>query len=297
MIINANVMRSLYVGYSATFQGALSAVEPTYKRVAMDVPSTTKVEEYGWLGKWPKIREWIGERVINNMAVNAFQVRNRKFESTVEVDIDDIEDDNIGMYTPMFSELGAATAAFPDELTWPLLKAGFTGLCYDGRPFFDASHPVLMADGVTLGTVSNTGGGSGTPWFLLDTTRAVKPLIYQKRRDFQLRRMDAATDEVVFRTGKAQYGVDGRCNAAFGLWQLAYGSKQTLDSTAYGSARAAMTGMLGDYERPLGIKPTLLVVPPALEAAARQILTAEQISGSTNLWRGTAELLVVPWLA
>ena len=38
----------------------------------------------------------------------------------------------------------------------------------------------------------------------------MKPLIYQKRRDFQLRRMDAATDEVVFRTGKAQYGT-GLC--------------------------------------------------------------------------------------
>ena len=56
--------------------------------------------------------------------------------------------------------------------------------------------------------------------------------------------------------------------------------------------------MKGDYGRPLGIKPNLLVVPPALESAGRKILNSENASGGeTNEWKGTAELLVVPWLA
>jgi phage major head subunit gpT-like protein len=297
MIINATALRTLYTGYSAAFQGGLSNVAPMYGRIAMTVSSTTRQNEYGWLGKFPKVREWLGERVVNSISVSAYAIRNRKFELTVDVDVDDIEDDNLGVYTPMFTEMGSAVAAFPDELLWPMLPGGFTGLCYDGRPFFDANHPVLDANGNTI-SVSNTGGGSGTAWYLIDDTRSIKPLIYQTRRPFQMRRMDAATDENVFKEGKAIYGVDGRANAGYGFWQLAYASKQALTAANYAAARAAMSGMLGDHGRPLAIRPTRLIVPPSLEAAGREILKAERnAAGASNVWMGSAELEVVPWLS
>lgn len=296
MIINAANMRTLNIGFSAAFAGGLENAPSTYRRVAMFVPSSTKTQEYGWLGKFPRVREWVGERVINSMQTSRYALSNRKFELTVEVDKDDIEDDNIGIYTPMFTEMGSAVASFPEELTWPMLSGGFTGLCYDGRPFFDASHPVIQADG-TMGTASNTGGGSGTPWFLLDTSRVMKPLIYQERRAFTMTRMDAPTDANVFKEGKAVYGSDGRCNAGYGFWQLAYGSRQTLNKASYAAAFAAMEGLRGDNGRPLAIRPNTLVVPPALRETGLEILNAERdAAGATNVWRGTAELMVVPWL-
>ena len=55
--------------------------------------------------------------------------------------------------------------------------------------------------------------------------------------------------------------------------------------------------------RSLGLKPNLLLVPPSLEAEAREILQAQFIIGDptsggakTNVWQGTADLLVVPEL-
>ncbi len=297
MIINAANLRTLYTGFSASFQGALTASTTLYGRVAMTVPSSARQNEYGWLGMFPRVREWVGERVINSISVSTHTIRNRTFESTVDVRQEDIEDDNVGIYTPMFQEFGASVGTFPDELVFPLLNNGFTGIGYDGRPFFDAQHPVIAADG-TMGVASNSGGGAGTPWFLLDATRAVRPIIWQTRRPFDLRRMDAATDEVMFREGRARYGVDGRCNAGYGLWQLAYGSRQALNAANYAAARAAMMGLLGDNGRPLAIRPSLLVVPPSLEAAGRQVVEAEfDGMGASNVWSGTAELLVVPWLA
>lgn len=297
MIINTGALRTLYTGFSTAFQGGLGQAAPQYGRVAMTVPSTTSQNEYGWLGQFPKIREWIGERVINNLQAYNYAIKNKPWEMTVSVLRDDLEDDNVGIYTPMFTEMGRATAAFPDELLWPLLNNGFSAVCYDGQFFFDTDHPVLDANGVAQ-NVSNSGGGGGTPWFLLDMSRVMKPLIYQTRRPFEMVRMDAATDEVVFNRKEYRYGVEGRANAGYGFWQLAYGSKQTLDATAYAAGRAAMMGMKGDYGRPLGIMPNLLVVPPALEAAGRAIIDAERnASGATNVWRNTAELLVVPWLA
>lgn len=297
MLINQTSLRTLYTGFSTAFQGGLGMITPQFPRVAMTVPSTTSQNEYGWLGQFPKIREWLGDRVIHNLNAYTYAIKNKPWEMTVQVNRDDIEDDNVGIYTPMFTEMGRATAAFPEELLWPLLNAGFTSLCYDGQYFFDSDHPVLDANGAAQ-SVSNTGGGSGTAWFLLDTSRMMKPLIYQTRRPFEMVRMDAMTDEVVFNRKEYRYGVDGRANAGYGFWQLAYGSKQALDATAYANARAAMLGMKGDYGRPLGIMPNLLVVPPSLESAGRSVLEAERnANGATNIWRGTAELMVVSWLA
>lgn len=297
MILNSANLRTLYTGFSAAYQRAFAGAPRMYERVATTVPSSTAQNEYGWLGKFPRIREWAGDRVIHNMATHQYAIRNKWWELTVGVDRDDLEDDNLGIYTPMFEDMGRETATFPDELIWPLLKAGFDTPCYDGQYFFDTDHPVLDAGGAPQ-SVSNTGGGSGTAWFLLDVTRPLKPLIFQSRRAFEFRRMDAPTDEVVFDRNEYRYGVDGRCNVGYGFWQMAYGSKQTLNAANYASGRAAMMGMKGDYGKPLGLRPTLLVVPPALEGAGLEILNAERdTGGATNVWRNTAELAVVPWLA
>ena len=154
------------------------------------------------------------------------------------------------------------------------------------------------------GTVSNFGGGAGTAWYLLDTSRAVKAFIFQLRRDVQLVRMDRQEDEHAFMRKKYRYGVDYRGAAAYGLWQLAYSSKETLNPTNYAVARTAMMSLSNSEGRPLGIKPSMLLVPPSLEALAREILQAQFIIGDpaaggakSNIWQGTADLLVVPELA
>lgn len=297
MIVDHASLTALFVGFKMIFQQTLGEVAPTYTRVATVVPSTTRREEYGWLTALPRIREWAGDRVVHALAQDAYAIRNRDWEFTLAVDRNDFEDDNLGIYPPMVAEIARAAAGFPDELVWSLLQAGFTTPCYDGRPFFAADHAVLDARGIPQ-AVSNSGGGGGPAWYLLDTSRAIKPLIYQNRKAFAFVRMDAPDDERVFERKEYRFGIDGRSNAGFGFWQLAYGSKQTLDAAAYEAARVAMHSFTGDFGRPLGIMPNLLVVPPALEGAAREILMAERNdAGATNIWRGSAEMLVVPWLA
>lgn len=296
MLINSANLRTLYTGFSTAFQGAFNGVTPLYGRAAMVVPSATRSNEYGWLGDMPRMREWIGDRVIQNLATKSYTVVNRTFESTIAVRQDDLDDDNLGIYAPMFGEFGRQAAVFPDELVWPMYPAGFTTPCYDGQFFFDTDHPVLDANG-TVTSVANTDGGTGAPWFLIDDSRVIRPIIYQTRRPFTLKRMDAPTDEVVFNRAEYRYGTDGRCNAGYGFWQLAWGSKQPLDAAHYEAARVGLGTMKGDYGRPLGILPRLLICGPSLEGAARKLLNSEYgPGGETNQWKGTAELLVVPWL-
>lgn len=298
MLINQASLRSLYTGYSTAFQGGFGSVSPMFERVATTVTSTTRENEYGWLGQMPRFREWIGDRHINSLKNHGYTIKNKSFEQTIGVDRDDIEDDNIGIYAPLFTELGRSAASFPDELVFPFLAGGFATKCYDGQYFFDSDHPVIDEAGAEQ-SVSNTGGGAGTAWYLLDVSRALKPVIYQSRKRFdQLVRKDQETDDNVFSRKEFVYGTDGRCNVGFGFWQMAYGSKQTLDAAAYAAARAAMGGFKGDGGRPLGIVPNLLVVPPSLEGAGKKILQSQLVNGGeSNPWAGTAELLVVPWLA
>ncbi len=66
---------------------------------------------------------------------------------------------------------------------------------------------------------------------------------------------------------------------------------------AYKTARSSMMSLTNSKGRPLNLVPDLLVVPPALEAAARDILVADFINGTKNTMRGTAKLHVEPRLA
>ncbi len=297
MIINSANLDALRVGFKTSFQGGLGQAASQHLRISTVVPATTKEQKYGWLGKIPNVREWIGPRAVQNLQSHDYAIKEKPWELTIGVDRDDIETDNLGIYAPMFTEMGQSTGSKWDSLAFDLLKAGFATECYDGQYFFDTDHPVLDAEGAPV-SVANTDGGAGTPWFLLDVSRAIKPVILQKRRDFEFVAMDRLTDQNVFMNKEFVFGADARGNVGFGFWQFAWGSKQTLDAAHYATARAALSGMKGDYGRPLGIMPNLLVVPPALESVARKILNSEYAAGGeTNEWKGTAELLVVPWLA
>lgn len=297
MIISQIALDALRTGFNTAFKTGLGLAAAQKDKVAMTIKSTTASNTYGWLNQMPGMREWIGARVIQNLAELAYVITNKHFEETVGVDRNDIEDDNLGQYAMLMTRLGEASAAFPEQLVWDLLKNGFSTNCYDGQFFFDTDHPIVLADGSTS-TFANTDGGAGTPWFLLCTHQSVKPIIYQERKPATFVSKDKETDDNVFSQRRFVYGVDLRCNVGYGLPQMAWGSKQTLDGTAYGTARAALMTMKGDGARPLGLVPNLLVVPPSLESAGRKLLNSEYGTGGiTNEWKDTAELLVVPWLA
>ena len=297
MLVNAANLKTLGTAFKASFQGGLDMAPTDHEQVAMVVPSSTAANEYGWLGKFPSVREWIGDRVVQNLSTQGYTIRNKDFELTIGVDRNDIEDDNVGIYGPMFQEMGQSTGSSQCQLVYELLKAGFATPCYDGQYFFDTDHPVIGADGAPT-TVANTDGGAGTPWFLLDTTRVFKPIVLQNRKDWQFVAKDQPTDDNVFDAKLFKYGADARYNAGFGFWQLCWGSKQALNAANYATARAALMGMKGDYGRPLGIKPNLLVVPPALESAALKIVNNDLgANGETNEWKGTAKVSATPWLA
>lgn len=126
----------------------------------------------------------------------------------------------------------------------------------------------------------------------------MRPIIWQEREKYEFQSITSSNDQHVFMNDEYIYGVRARVNAGFGLWQLAFGSQADLTEVNYAAARAAMMDFRSDGGRILGVNPTVLVVPPALESAALHILNTEtKDGGGSNPWKGTAELIVTPYVA
>jgi phage major head subunit gpT-like protein len=301
-IITPALLTSLRTGYSKAFQDALAATPTDWAKIATRVPSSNTSNTYGWLGQFPKLREWVGDRVLKDMAASGYQITNKLFEGTVAVKRTDIEDDNVGIYTPLFAEMGRAAAAHPDELVFGLLAAGESTLCYDGQNFFDTDHPVYPnVDGTgTATTVSNYNDGGASPgpaWYLLDCSRALKPLIFQERTTPELESLTSTQDEGVFMRDEYRFGIRYRCNAGFGFWQMAYKSKAALDAANFNAAMAAMMQVKADGGRPMGIKPTHLLVGPSLRADALKLVESQLTGGGdSNPNYKAVEVIVSSWL-
>ena len=293
MVINPQTLRGIYVGFNTVFNKALAEAQPLYTEIASVVPSTTDTETYAWLGDIPSMREWVGDREIQNLTASGYTIKNKSFELTEGVNRDDVEDDRLGIYNARIQDLSQSAAAHPDELVFDLLANGFAEKCFDSKPFFSNAHEIngkavsnmshdklsldayikartrmmsltnskgrplalvpdklvvppalekdardiLVADFVngTRNTMQGTAkllvaprlAGHDSSWFLLCTSRPVKPLIYQQRKKAKLVSLFSETDPNVFMKKQFLYGVESRGNASFGFWQMAFGSDGT----------------------------------------------------------------------
>jgi len=299
MLINAAILAAAQTAFNTLFNGAYRAVKQQYKTVAMDVPSNTTANDYKWLELLPGLREWLGDKVVNNLQVNGMFLRNRDFEVTVGVDRNDIEDDQLGIYNPLFANLGNNAAQHPDILVFEALALGFTtGLSFDGQPMFSLSHPVDGND-AAAGVYANrpVALGAGDAWFLMDDSRPIKPMIFQKRKDYTFVSATDPQSPDVFNQRQFKYGVEARVTPGYGLPQLIYGSRQPLDAAGYEAARLAMTSQKRPDGSPLGIRPmTLVVTESNFKAANILVKNDRDAAGATNPWIGSAEVVKVDML-
>ncbi|MDZ4096424.1 MAG: Mu-like prophage major head subunit gpT family protein, partial [Paracoccaceae bacterium] len=130
MIINSETLDLAFRGFKTVYTDAFDAAPAHADKIAMTVPSVSRDETYGWLGAFPRLREWVGPRHVNGLAAHGFTIANRKFEATVSVGRTDIADDRLGLFKPMFAQMGQDTRRHPEELVFSLLKSGFVTTGY-----------------------------------------------------------------------------------------------------------------------------------------------------------------------
>ena len=127
-------------GLTAKFDAGMETAQPFYPDVCTTVNSTGADEQYGWLGSMPGVREWLGDRSFKSLRGAKFTLENKKWETSVAIEKDDIDDDRLGMYGPVLEQLGQEAAQHPDELLITAIEAGESTACFDGQFFFDTDH-------------------------------------------------------------------------------------------------------------------------------------------------------------
>ena len=307
-VVTSGLVNALRTGFSKEFEDAKAAAPTQWASVATRVPSGNASNTYGWLGQFPKLSEWTGQRAFKSIREFGYSVTNKLYEATVDIPRTAVEDDQLGVYSPLFREMGYAAATHPDEIVFGLLRDGKSTACYDGKPFFAKDHPVFQnVDGT--GTESAAANliepaeGAAAPWFLLDVSRPLKPFIFQERTTPELQVVTNPDNDYVFMNDKIPYGIRYRCNGGYGFWQQAICCTDDLTPENFELALTTMQGFKADGGRPLGLgfggkAGTLLVVPPTLQADARKVIAAERDDmGASNIWFDTATILVSPWLA
>jgi len=304
MIITDAVLDALRTSLRKDFDTAYKAMreETFFRTVCFEASSTGRSNTYGWLGSFPQMREWVGDRVLKNLSEHSYQLVNQKWENSIQVSRDDIEDDNLGMYPGMAQALAEEAATHPDKLVGSLLPEGLTSLCYDGQNFFDTDHPVNAEhDGsgavTTVSNVDIPGAGAGPAWYLLDNSRTLKPFIFQSRQSPVLESMtNANNSESVFMTDMFAYGARARHTVGYGFWQMAYMSQQPLTAENFRNARRAMRAFQGDGGRKLGIRPTHIVINGDLQSAAETLFMSRELNGSSNTLYDAVKIIDTDWL-
>lgn len=122
------------------FDNRLMASQPFYPQMCTVTQSDGADEAYGMLGGMPGVREWIGDRQFHELRGGRFVIENRKWESSLAIKKDDIDDDRLGIYGPLLEQLAVEAAYHPDELAFDALVNGESEACFDGQNFFDTDH-------------------------------------------------------------------------------------------------------------------------------------------------------------
>jgi len=130
---------------TALYHESLRAYQRIYPAFCSVRPSNRAEETYAFMGAFPRMKEWLGERKFEQLRAATFNIPNRQWEDGFTIERTDRDDDRLGMYADLASGLGTQAARHPDRLVSELMVAaeattGIYGACFDGQAFFDVDH-------------------------------------------------------------------------------------------------------------------------------------------------------------
>lgn len=141
MDVTPENLKLIFQSARVLFDEGVSSTRTTLlDNCTMKTTSTTAEELYGFLDRVPKLRKWLGPRQVNNLIAQAYKLKNEKFEDTIGIAREHVEDDKIGLYSQRFKRLGQQSKKWPEYLVRDKLQAGKTELCFDGKAFFATDH-------------------------------------------------------------------------------------------------------------------------------------------------------------
>lgn len=140
MEVTLGAITAVAVAFSKIYNNALKEVPEDYKKFATVVETKSPVMTYTWLGQFPNMKEWVGERDVKALTDHKYTITKKDWESTVTVKRDDILFDQLGLLKPQVTELGHVSIRHLNDYLGDLITTN--GVCYDGKKFFASDHKI-----------------------------------------------------------------------------------------------------------------------------------------------------------
>lgn len=153
---------SIEKGIRNEFEKARQSYQPmtSWRKITTVVDSKASQEKMVLFGEPGGLRKFNDERQASKFSEYSYVIKNEKYEDTLSIDRDLIEDDQTGMILQKARQFGTRYERDLDRTVLNHLGLGRSILCYDGQYFFDTDHSEKLS-----GTQSNKLGVS-----LLDDT-------------------------------------------------------------------------------------------------------------------------------
>lgn len=272
------------------FNAGMSVANAYHGAFSTPISSTTTVTKLRWLEQMSQLRPWIGDRIIENLETDGFEVTARKWETTFGVNRDDVAHDNHGLYATAVDLKVQVAKRHKDVLAANVLSAN-TALAYDGVPLFSASHDV--GNGQPVQNNIDTGGASSV-WYLFDSRAAMKLLIDFTNGAMEQTSITDPKAHHVFMTDEFLWGMRVRYDILPGFWWGSFRSNQTLNETNLDAALVAIQTQKDRNGEPMGLSADTLMVAPANGLAARKLITSQfDAAGATNAFAGALSTPII----
>jgi phage major head subunit gpT-like protein len=234
------------------------------------------------LGGMSAGREWVGSRVLNAIRTYGVKFTGKKYENTVEVEVEEVADNPAASAARIARAMADTAGLHEAKQAWAVLSGNAVG--FDSEPLF-GEHTYTEADGTTvIATYNNSIDGTGDTWYLCNA----RTLIVATRtgEDYNFQVIGGDNSEYQFLNDKVAMGWRARKIFAPGLWIDAVRSSKALTADNLQEAITLAHSFRNEKGEKLDNRPTHLVVPRSLEAAADKLIKAAFINGgdsNTNL--------------
>lgn len=274
-------------------QGLELYKDPAYKFLVKEDPTNKLFDKRVNIMSLPGPRKWENAREYRHMGLTDYTITTDPYELTIEVG----EDEWLAGDFDRTSLIDVPTAMLErcqqavERAAYAMLPAGVSTVGPDEQFFFDTDHPVKG------GVYSNTMGGAGVKWYLVNASSAVyKPVVAKWFRRFRTVSIKDPSHPLVFEQKKYAWGVDYRVGFGYGAWQNAVVSGQDLTEDNFQAAWERLMLATDEEGHYLNNKATHLVVPVTLELKASKLFLPTYSGGGDNPLRNKVQVISVPYL-
>lgn len=166
-ITNSSNLDAARVGFHIAFLELLGlSAKNALEELYTEVPSSTKIEEWDWMGDLPDMQEWTGDRILADLQAFTLRVVNRDWSNGLKIHQNDIDDDRLGLFAPKIAQLVTKARSHRVRLMVKMLLNGFdgtaypdvgSGLAYDGKFMFSTTRVTGSNKGTTALTADAAG--------------------------------------------------------------------------------------------------------------------------------------------